>query len=302
MDLAACDEIGQSQDGLITRRQALRVLTKDQIDELLTQKVWRPLYPGVYRMTGVPNTWLRSVLAATLVNPNALASHHTAAYLFGLVDRRPNDLEFLVKAGKSADLPGVVVHRTRRWFPDMQTVVSGVRSTRVPRTLLELSTFCSVETLGSAVDRALTRRLAGFDELVREFERIGVRSGRKFDVMRSVLSVRDGQFGRVDSVGEADVLAWIKAAGLPMPQEQFRLPVGRHETFRADYAYPRMKIAIEVQSWAWHGGITQYERDAHKEITLAAMGWVVLPVLPRAENREVFLRALTLALESRSAA
>jgi hypothetical protein len=302
MDLAACDGIGQSQDGLITRRQALQVLTKNQIDALTRDAVWRAIYPGVYRMTGVPDSWRRRVRAATLVNSGLLASHLTAAYIWGLIDRQPRSIELLTKAGKSADLPGVVVHRTRRWFEGMGGRVDGIAVTNPARTLIELSRNCSFETLRGAVDRALTGRVLKHQDLVEEFERLAIRPGRNFTLMSLVLNKRDEQFERLESPGEADILEWIREANLPVPVEQFRLPVGADDTFRPDYAYPQLKIAIEVQSWRWHGGPARYENDAKKAITLMAMGWIVLPVLPRPDSRAAFIQALRFTLATRSAA
>jgi hypothetical protein len=302
MDLAACDGIGQSQDGLITRRQALRVLTKNQVNLFVAQNVWSSIYPGVYRMTGVPDSWHRRVRAATLVRLDVLASHHTAAYLWGLIDRLPRDIEVLTKVGRSTDLPRVIVHRTRRWFPEMRTVAGGIPTTRPARTLIDMSTRCSLQTLQSAVDRALTRRILGFDELVDEFQRIGERAGRNLSVMAAVIPKRTSQYEKLESLGEVDILDWIKEVDLPIPVEQFRVPVGPDDTFRPDYAYPDRKIAIEVQSWGWHGGPTQYEKDAQKAITLASMGWIILPVLPRVESKIAFQQALALTLASRSAA
>lgn len=301
MDLAACDGIGQSQDGLITRRQALRVLTENQIDWLAGGDAWHAVYPGVYRMTGVAPTWRRSVLAMALLRPDVLASHRTAAFLWGLVDRPPAELEFLTRVGRATGPGGVTVHRTRRWFDDMRSVAGGVPTTRPARTLMDLSRRCSLATLQSAVDRALTRRILRFDELMAEFERLGARPGKSFALMAAVLPKRDAQYEKLESVGEVDILDWIRDAALPGPCEQFRIPVGRDDTFRPDYAYPDMKIAIEVQSWGWHGGPAKYEQDASKAIRLAAMGWIVLPVLPRPENKLPFQQALALTLSSRAA-
>jgi hypothetical protein len=293
MDLAACDEIGQSQDGLITRRQALHVLSDNQINYLLKNRTWQPLYPALYRMTGVTDTWRRRVLGATRLRPHLAASHTTAAYLWGLIPDNPSDIHVLASMNRSARLPNVTTHRTRSWHPGITTELDGITITSPARTLIDLETEIEPE-------KFKTKRLLRIKDLADEFALIGEPRRKKCPIILEFLTNKDRRFERVESVGEVQVLDWIDEAGLPTPSPQVAIRTADGETFIADYAYVDVRIAIEVQSWQWHGGPAQYERDAHKSIQLTALGWIVVPVLPRESNKEHFVSGLSQLIESRS--
>lgn len=70
----------------------------------------------------------------------------------------------------------------------------------------------------------------------------------------------------------------IKAAGLPIPEREYRF----HPTRRwpLDFAYPERKIGIEVQGGTWSGGAhgrgSGIERDYEKINAAQILGWTVL--------------------------
>jgi hypothetical protein len=297
MDLARCDEIGQRQDGLITRRQALEVLSHGQIDTLLRRNVWTMLYPSVFRMHGVPATWTRRVRGATLGREDATASHSTAAHLWGLLERDTDDVHVLCAESSSARLPGVHSHRSRSWTPEMRQHRSGIPVTPPARTLVDIAPSTSMTSLGRALDAAITTGIMSSIEFMNEVENMG-RGRRKPDYLETLAEERLGS-DVVESSGEALVLRWIAAAGLPAPTPQLRVPISQCESYRLDFAYTDLRIAIEVQSWRWHGGPVQYRRDSERSIKLAALGWTTLPVLPRFENERPFIAALRGLLDQR---
>lgn len=299
MDLARCDEIGYRQDGLIVRRQALEVLSERQITYLLQQGVWHQIYPGAYRMTGVADTWMRRVRAATLLRPDVRVSHHAAAFLLDLIDRQPSTIEVLAPMTSSARLPKVAVRRTRTWPMHDTFTVHGIPSTCVARTIVDIVPRSSIRTIQRAVDHAITKHHCAVDDIYSVVEYTGTRGRKNIRLLLDLLPKRAGQLERAESIEEINILDWIREANLPIPTAQFCIPVGSGSSFRIDFAYPDLKVAIEVQSWRWHGGPAQHEKDASRTITLAAMGWIVLPVLRRQENRAPFLAALRNTLISR---
>jgi very-short-patch-repair endonuclease len=47
---------------------------------------------------------------------------------------------------------------------------------------------------------------------------------------------------------------------------------------RIDFAYPTERIAIEVQSYAWHSSRKALTKDAERFNRLQALGWIVILV------------------------
>ena len=59
--------------------------------------MWSRLYPAVYRVAGVPETWRQALMAACLAwGDGAVVSHIAAAALWGLVGFEPGRVELSV--------------------------------------------------------------------------------------------------------------------------------------------------------------------------------------------------------------
>jgi very-short-patch-repair endonuclease len=80
---------------------------------------------------------------------------------------------------------------------------------------------------------------------------------------------------------EATLARAIEAARLPAPVRQFAGAVpGRR--FRIDFAWPDVRLAVEVQGWAGrdlgpHGGVGKMRADLERTAALVTEGWRVLP-------------------------
>lgn len=77
---------------------------------------------------------------------------------------------------------------------------------------------------------------------------------------------------------EVEMINHIRALKLPMPVEEFKFHPERK--WRFDFAYPDLKIAIEVEGGTWSGGRhtrgSGYEKDCEKYNTACLLGWSVL--------------------------
>jgi len=97
-----------------------------------------------------------------------------------------------------------------------------------------------------------------------------------------------------------DTLAfYIRAAGLPEPEREYRFhPVRR---WRFDFAYPDKMMAIECEGGTWSGGRHSrgqgFEDDCIKYNTAAIMGWVVLRFTGKLINNWYAISVIEEALE-----
>ena len=73
-------------------------------------------------------------------------------------------------------------------------------------------------------------------------------------------------------------LLQISAAGLPEPQREYPLIPGRR--FRADFAWPEHRLAVEIEGGTWVNGRhvrgTGYMNDCRKYNLAVLHGWRVL--------------------------
>jgi very-short-patch-repair endonuclease len=80
--------------------------------------------------------------------------------------------------------------------------------------------------------------------------------------------------------------AQILTAGLPQPVKEYKLIPYRR--FRCDFAYPDIKLAIEVEGGTWSGGRhttgSGFEKDCEKYNEAAILGWTVIRVTGKMIN------------------
>lgn len=78
---------------------------------------------------------------------------------------------------------------------------------------------------------------------------------------------------------EINMLEQIRRAGLPMPEREY--PTGFGKT-RFDFAWPEIKLAVEVEGGTWvtgrHSRGTGYAQDIKKYNAAQLAGWRVIRV------------------------
>jgi very-short-patch-repair endonuclease len=272
---AAIATCAAKQHALVTLEQArMHGFTDDAIRRCVEAGRWRRVRHAVYLVNGSPETWEQSALAAVLAaGPEAVASHVTAGVLWGL----PNvfyEVTFEVSTPRPRRVRhrGVRVHRTVRFLEIEHGVRNRVPVTSVARTLVDLSGSMSVQQLGIATDFARRERDLRLVDLQRCVAGLAPARGRKPTRIHAVLRARLDHHDETESGLEMRVLRAIVAAGLPEPEQQYRVQVGDRWR-RIDLAYPNLKLAIEVDGWMHHGARSAFDADRARENELEIIGW-----------------------------
>ena len=262
------------QHGLITREQALGAgLSRRQVDLRLRSEAWRKLLPRVYCPAELPATWLQRVMAACLwAGAEASASHRTAAVLLRLPSFGRGRIE--IATPRRLERPGLVVHR-RTLRPNDVIRVDGINVTCVPMTLVDLGAVESFDRLESAVDDVLLRGLATTDRLQAAID--GHLKGRAGAVaIRSILKAYT--HAPLESPLERRFLRLLRNAGLPEPEIQYPIRDGSRLLARVDFAYPELRLAVEVDGYRWHGGRKGWAHDISRRNELSNRRWSILHI------------------------
>ena len=281
----------------MTRGQALRVLTENELEARLRSARLDVVRTGVYRAAGAPEEWEQLLLAACLAGgPGAVASFRSAGWMWKLEGfAQPDTLEITVPRERRARLPGVRVH---------DSVVSGrihvlrhhgTPITTVARTLCDLTACCQHREVERALDNALRRDLTTLSLVARVFRDLATRGRRRSTVMRALLDDRATGPDLGDSDAEARIARWLVGAELPKPVQQHRVRVGRR-SYKLDLAYPRHRIAIEFDGWATHGTRLAFDADRVRDLDLEDEGWRVLHFTSRS-TRDFVVDRVRRALE-----
>jgi very-short-patch-repair endonuclease len=270
-------DLARQQHGLLTRRQASELQISDRmIATRVRDGRWRVVRPGIYVVGGVPPTWEQRTLAAVLAaGPDALASHRTAARLWGLV-QRSGRVEVLIPHERRVELADVHVHRSRRLVEADATVRAGVPVTSLDRTITDLATRHPERVVGRWIDAGL--RDHGLD-----LARLAATCGRLTfpghppprSAMRALI-LRTPGYDPGRSALESRALEAIERERLPSPvrQHPVRRPTG--ERAYIDLSYPWAMLALELDGWETHGVRSAFDDDRIRANDLVLLGWTVL--------------------------
>jgi very-short-patch-repair endonuclease len=288
--------------------QQLGLVTSEQLHEELHWRAARKAIEGgwlvevrrrVYRIAGTKPTWHQSVRAALLVaGDDALASHVTAAALWGIEGFRANSstpIHLTVPRGRRPALGGLHVHQTLLGPGCHREVVDDVPVTNPARTLCDLDGVVPAARLGWIVDDALMRRLVTIGELAETHAELR-RGSRRSRAMARVLSERGAEWDDADSPGEARLVRWLRAAGLPAPVQQHEV-----DGYRVDLAYPDHGVLIEYDGFDAHSTRTRFDHDRKRGNRLALRPGATVLRYTSASTQEEVVRDVTAALRRAAA-
>lgn len=267
----AVARLAAEQHGVFSRRQAYGAgASPGACDRRLASGAWeRTAHPLVYRLAGCPETWRGRVMAAVLAGPaGTVASHRAAAALAGVWEGEP--VEVTVPPRSSPRLASARVHQAFVAANDRGTV-DGIPATRIERTLLDLASVVTHDDrLERAVEAALRQGLTNSGRL-QGYLADAARPGRPGVArFRKVLGRCSG--GRpTGSELEVRFLQLLRAAGMEEPSRQVEVRVEERRYF-LDFAYPRRRVAIELDGRAHHG----FEEDRRRQNALVLAGWTLL--------------------------
>lgn len=276
MDEQLVVDLARTQHGLISRAQAQSLgMTGRMIEGRTATGRWRIHHPGVYVVGATPSSWEQRVLAICLAaGPDLVASHRTAARLWGLVsaDGRP---EFTVAGRRRVRIPRARFHRSLLLPEIDQTVRCAIPVTTLPRTLVDASSHQDPQTVGTWVDGAIRTFDLDLRAVRSCLARLSGPGRRHVGSLQMALVERLPGYDPGDSELEARAMRALAAAGLPSPVQQH--PVRRSDGRMAyiDLAYPAQSIAIELDGWDFHGRRSAFDPDRVRRNELTLLGWDV---------------------------
>ena len=231
------------------------------------------LHPGVARMPGAVGTREQAICAAVLAtSPGSLASHRSAAYLWGIP--RPDDdpVEVVVtRRTRTPDLDAVIVHRPRD-LKDLKPVRrQNICTTNVLRLLCDLGAV-DPSAVSAAVGHVVTTRLASPAALRAAIDRHSRRGRHGVPAFRAALEewVIDGK--PVDSLLEKTMDRLIREHRLPPAEFHARIA-----GYEVDFWIIGTPVVLECDGWEFHAKARwQQEQDAARDADLAAHGYITI--------------------------
>jgi very-short-patch-repair endonuclease len=247
------------------------------------------LHAGVFAFAGSPESWERSVMAACLAaGRGAVASHRSAARIWKLVEADYDVVELTVPRQKGPRPKNVIVHRIADLVPAHTMVRRHLPVTNPLRTIVDLAAVLPADKVENAIDAGLTWpslfSIPAIESMLDEVARRG-RSGA--GVLAAILEERALGDAVSDSKLESRMAKLLRQAGLPAAVFHFVVssPDGAFLA-EVDFAYPALRLAIEVDGFGVHGTPRAMAKDFVRQNGLVPYGWHVLRFTWRQVVRE----------------
>ncbi len=193
------------------------------------------LHRGVYAVGHLSLAWEGRCLAAVLAcGPSAVASHASAAWLWGLLRTRPDTLHVTVSKRRS-QRAAFRLHFSSLAEED-RSVCEGIPLTALPRTLLDLAATFEPRRLERAIERSEELRLFDLHAVDALLARSAGHPGA--GRLRKALAIYRDDPAFTRSRLETRFLDLVKAAGLPVPAMNFSegssswMPIGNGSASR----------------------------------------------------------------------
>ncbi|MBS1881230.1 MAG: type IV toxin-antitoxin system AbiEi family antitoxin domain-containing protein [Actinobacteria bacterium] len=271
-------ELAARQHGVVSFRQ-LRELgfSKGKIARSSEAFRLRRVHRGVYAVghDGIGDRG-RCMAAVLACGADAILSHWSAAWLWGLQSPCPADIEVTTTTPRRRR-DGVRVHRAAGAHSESGHIEQ-IPVTALPQTLFDVAATRSAEDLATVVDRARRRGLLDLDRVDALLEHRPRAPGSSR--LRAAIDIyRDPAFDRARS--ELLFLDLTRNGGLPRPA--LNTWVDRWEI---DAYWAAERFAVEVDGWETHGTRRAFEEDRLRTEDMKLAGIDVVRVTARRIERQ----------------
>lgn len=259
------NEYLRCQDGVLTLAQARRAgLSLEAVQRRVRSGHWRRCARGVYFVDDRPFTDAARIRSTVWgYGRHAAASGMAAAWWLGLTKFAPDIVEVTVP--RSSHGRSHAGSRLRRRDLDTADVVvhRRLRVTALPLTVIEAAVL--PRRNANLMDSALQRHVE-----LRELWRAHLRNKGRYGspaARRLLQAASDG----ARSEAERLLVKLLRQAGITGWRTNY--PIGG---YKVDVAFPKQKVAIEVDGLASHSDVNDFHQDRVRQNNIALLGWQVL--------------------------
>ena len=269
MQFAAWMSVARRQSGVISRSQCVDAgLSHAEINGLIARGALVKLGPGVFRLRGAPAREDSALWHAALATGGSIMGG-AAAWIWEIEPAFPRMIELLVPTWRRVAIPNGVQVRRLAHLESELTTRHGLPVTDRRRTILDCVALQSVPRPVALFDRALSQ---GWITLTDAQQRLTQPVQGNTYLRRLVRTHLVG----AEAESERRLHRLLRKAGITGWVANLPVAVGAGKTVRLDLAFEDLKLAIEVDGFAYHSGNDRFQRDRTKQNALVTLGWTVL--------------------------
>jgi very-short-patch-repair endonuclease len=229
------------------------------------------VFRGVYSFgCGELPLYGRELAGLLACGDGSFVSHRSAAFVWGLMDRAPAEVEVSVAERGCRSREGLRVHRVQGIDRRELRRREDLWVSSPARVCLEIAAVSPPELPG-VIDEGLARRLL----TKREIEAVmGRHHGQRGTARLAAILGDDSAMTITRSEAEKAMLKLIRDGRLPEPEVNVRLG-----PYKPDFMWRSHHLIVELDSYTFHGGPRGFQRDYDKDLFYRDAGFDVLRFL-----------------------
>ncbi len=245
---------------LLTRRNTHR----NRIDALRRSGRIRPVLPGVYAASDAEDTFRLRVESTYAWQPGVRFCGSTAARLTWWDNLQDDTIRINTRV-RNSPAP---------WLVGDQRNLSNDLFRPLEEAWVATPAFAVLDMTatgdGNAICEALRRGACSLSDML---ETLTLLPKAKGNVLRRTLleESRDNPWSPLER--QAHVL--LRAAGITGWVTNYQVRVGEKSYF-IDIAFPKLRLAVEIDGWKYHGDRASFESDRIRQNALVSAGWSVM--------------------------
>jgi len=210
----------------------------------------------------------REQAALLACGAGAFLSHHTAAFIWGLRQPHPYEIDVTVVSRFVRTRKGIRAHHARTIERRELRRHQGLWISSPARSQLEIAAGLPVQELRDSVGQGLARRLFSKSDI----EGVLARHPHARGARRLAAVAGDEEAMTITrSRAERAFLKLIRDSGLPRPLANQRLG-----NYVPDFTWPDHRLIVEIDSYQFHAGPDGFDHDRKKDLFYRAAGFDVL--------------------------
>jgi very-short-patch-repair endonuclease len=261
-----------AQRGVAHRAQILSVgIGAGSIRHRVSRGSLHPVLPSVFAVGHPVLEPLGFETAALLyAGDDAVLSHASAAWLWGLCGGSPDRVSVTVARRKVRHRPGVRLHQVASLDGRDARLQHGLPVTAPARALIDFAADQSDGVVAAALNEARVLKLVTDADLRAALDRCQGRTGTAR--VNALLAAERGP-ALTRSEAERVLKQLLEAGQLPLPQ----FNVWVHGKL-VDALWPAERLIVETDGYRFHGHRAAFENDRLRDQRLAAEGYLVMRI------------------------
>jgi very-short-patch-repair endonuclease len=267
-DLAAA-QIAAGQRTMVSTQQLAECdLGKDAIAHRVKSGRLHPEFQGVYSVgCGELPPLAREQGALIATGQGSFLSHRSAAFVWGLREVAPAEVEVTVVGRCCASRNGIRVHRIRTIDDRELRRREGLWVSSPARVCLEIAASSPAD-LPDVIDAGLANRLLNRREIE---AMLGRHRGQRGAARLAAILGDESAMTITRSRAEKGMLKLIRDARLPQPEVNVRLG-----PYKRDFMWRSHHLIVELDSYGFHGGPDAFQNDREKDLYYRDAGFDVI--------------------------